>query len=112
MSNYWILFYDYVDDYLERRTPLRPDHIAGAMAAVEAGHLQLVGAYADPADGAAFVFRCEQVSTIEDFVAADPYVREGLVPSWRIRSWNVVMGTAFEPPSAAASDVRDQDDPT
>ena len=94
MNTYWILFYDYVPDYLERRTPLRPAHFEVAKAAIEAGHLQLAGAFADPADGAALIFRCERASTVEEFVAADPYVREGLVTSWRIREWTVVAGTA------------------
>jgi uncharacterized protein len=29
---------------------------------------------------------------VERFVAADPYVRHGLVSGWTIREWNVVVG--------------------
>ncbi len=28
----------------------------------------------------------------EEFAAADPYVRDGLVTSWRVRAWTVVVG--------------------
>jgi hypothetical protein len=101
VSSYWILFYDYVEDYLERRTPLRPSHFAVANEAVESGALVLAGAFAEPADGAALVFRADDVSTVEQFVARDPYVREGLVASWRIRPWTVVAGTSFASPSPA-----------
>ena len=29
---------------------------------------------------------------VEAFVEQDPYVRNGLVTSWHIREWNVVVG--------------------
>jgi uncharacterized protein YciI len=89
---WWVLLYDYVDDYLERRTPLRPAHFEVADAAVERGELVMAGAFAEPADGAILVFRCDDTAPIEAFVAADPYVANGLVTSWRIRPWTVVIG--------------------
>ena len=95
MSRYWILFYEYVDDYLERRTPLRPAHFEVATAAAAAGELVLAGAYADQPPGAALVFHADDVATVERFVASDPYVREGLVTSWRIREWTVVAGASL-----------------
>ena len=52
----------------------------------------MAGAFADPVDGAAFVFTVEDRARVEAFVAADPYVANGLVPSWRIREWTVVIG--------------------
>ncbi len=91
-----MLTYSYVEDYLERRTPLRPEHLALAQAAHERGELLIAGALfvgADgPATGAAFVFRGDTPAAAEAFVAADPYVREGLVPDWQVRSWSVVIG--------------------
>jgi hypothetical protein len=112
MSNHWILFYDYVPDYMDRRAPLRPAHIAVAQAAVDAGTLVLAGAYADPPDGAALVFRAEDVATVESFVAADPYVQEGLVTSWRIRAWTAVAGTALAPPAHDAAHAEPGDEAT
>ena len=88
---WWILFYDLVDDYLERRAPLRDDHLALARAAQETGDLVLAGALAEPPDGAVLVWRGDSPAAAEAFVAADPYVRDGLVTSWRIRPWTVVV---------------------
>jgi uncharacterized protein len=89
---YWLLLYDLAEDYLDRRTPLRPEHLALAEAAQDRGELVMAGALADPADRAVLVFRAEDASVAEAFAAADPYVREGLVVSWQVRAWTVVIG--------------------
>jgi uncharacterized protein YciI len=88
---HWLLQYDVVDDYVDRRAPLRDDHLALARAAHERGELVLAGAVGDPIDGAALVFEVEDPAVIEHFVHSDPYVREGLVTGWRIRPWHVVI---------------------
>lgn len=88
----YVLFYDYIEDVVEKRAPFRPDHLALANAYRERGELLMAGAFADPVDGAAFVFTVDDPAEIEAFVAADPYVANGLVPSWRIREWTVVIG--------------------
>ena len=100
---YWLLLYDLVDDYLERRRPLRERHLALARLSQGRGQLLMAGAFADPVDGAALVFRAGDVSVIEAFVAADPYVREGLVRSWAIRPWTVVIGAVGTEPARASS---------
>lgn len=88
---WWLLFYDYVPDVLERRGPLRPAHLALLQELRTRGVVRLAGAFADPVDGAAFVFKGSR-EEVEAFVHADPYVAGGLVTSWSIRSWNVVVG--------------------
>jgi uncharacterized protein YciI len=90
--NYWLLIYDLVDDYLERREPLRAEHLKLARAAHGRGELVMAGALADPYDSAVFVFKSDDTEVIDRFVAHDPYVRQGLVKSFRIRKWNVVIG--------------------
>jgi len=89
---YYLLLYELVDDYLERRPAFREEHLKLAQEANERGELVLAGAYADPPDGAALVFRADEDSVVRDFVAHDPYVREGLVTRWAIRQWTVVIG--------------------
>jgi uncharacterized protein YciI len=89
---FWLLFYDVVDDYIERRAPLRDDHLALAREAHERGELVIAGALAEPADGAVLVFRADDLTVIEDFVRRDPYVQNGLVARHRIRPWTVVIG--------------------
>ena len=38
------------------------------------------------------IFRGESPRVAEDFAENDPYVTNGLVTSWRVRPWNVVVG--------------------
>ena len=91
MSSF-LLLYDYVEDYVERRGPFRPAHLALAQQAHDRGELLMAGALADSPPGAVFVFSVGDRSVVEAFVEADPYVREGVVTSWRVRPWNVVVG--------------------
>ncbi len=51
----------------------------------------MAGAFADPLDGATFVFKATR-EEVETFVANDPYVQNGLVTAHRIREWAVVIG--------------------
>lgn len=88
---YLVLQYDFVDDYLERRGVFRDDHLALARAAHESGDLLLAGAFTDPADAGLLVWATDDRAVAERFVEQDPYVTNGLVLRWRIRSWNVVV---------------------
>ena len=89
---HYLLFYDAAPDYLERRPAFRSEHVALARAAHARGELVLGGALADPVDGAVLLFKCDSIAPIEAFIAADPYVRNGLVTRWRIRAWTTVVG--------------------
>jgi hypothetical protein len=86
-----VLEYALVEDYLERRAALREEHLALARAAHERGELLLAGALPDPFDRALLIWTAPR-EVVEQFVAADPYVRHGLVTGWTIRDWNVVVG--------------------
>lgn len=88
---YFALQYEVVNDYVERRKPLRAEHLALAEAERAAGRLVLAGAF-DPPSGALFVFKAESAGEVEAFARRDPYVKQGLVTSWRVRAWNVVVG--------------------
>jgi hypothetical protein len=52
----------------------------------------LGGALADPADAVVLLFRSETPQVARAFAEADPYVRNGLVTSWRVREWTTVVG--------------------
>jgi uncharacterized protein YciI len=93
---HYLLFYDYVPDYLIRRQPLRAAHLEYARPFIERGELLLGGALADPVDGAVLLFRGETPDVARAFAAADPYVQRGLVTSWRIRPWTTVVGPTAE----------------
>jgi hypothetical protein len=89
---YYLLEYVLVDDYLDRRSSLRDEHLALAREAERRGDLVLAGALAEPPDRAVLVWRTDDRSVVERFADDDPYVREGLVTSWTIRGWTVVIG--------------------
>lgn len=86
-----ILFYDYVDDVLERRAPHREAHLERLRAERDAGRLVMAGAVGDPVHGAMFVFRGVEPEQVEAFARQDPYLEAGLVAAWRVEPWNVVV---------------------
>ena len=89
---YFLLLYDVVPDYLDRRGAHRDAHLGLVREAHARGELLLAGALADPADGAVLVFRGDDATAAERFAQNDPYVRNGLVTRWRVRPWTVVVG--------------------
>ena len=93
---YFVLFYDYVPDIAERRPQFRDAHLSALSAYAERGEVVLAGAWAEPLDGAAIVFNVPSRESVEWFAESDPYVQNGLVTSWRIREWSVVLGSALE----------------
>ena len=91
---YYLLEYALIDDYLARRAAFREVHLALAREAHRRGDLILAGALAEPPDRAVLVWRADDRSVVERFIDGDPYVRNGLVTSWTIRPWTVVIGEA------------------
>ena len=89
---HFLLFYEFVPDYLQHRGQFRSEHLRLAWESQGRGELILAGAYADPVDGAALLFKGDSSAVAERFVASDPYVTAGLVKSWRIREWKTVVG--------------------
>jgi uncharacterized protein YciI len=89
---HYLLFYEVGPDYVARRAQFRSEHLTLAWRAHSRGELVLGGALADPVDGAILLFRGESAEVAERFVRADPYVRNGLVKSWRVRAWTTVVG--------------------
>jgi uncharacterized protein YciI len=95
---HYILFYEYAPDYLERRGEFRDQHMALAEASIDLGDFFLGGAFANPADGAAIVFKGSSQKVAESFAKEDPYVINGLVTSWSVREWTTVAGKDAEQP--------------
>jgi uncharacterized protein YciI len=88
--NHQILFYDYVEDILERRGPYREAHLARIAAEREAGRVVMAGPIGDPPHGAVIVFGDVERGAIDAFAGSDPYVEAGLVTAWRVEPWNVL----------------------
>jgi hypothetical protein len=85
-----LLFYDYVEDIVERRAPHRPAHLELIEKWVADGRIVAGGATGDPPTGALIVF--SETGDPEEWVDADPYVEQGLVTGWRVEPWTVVAG--------------------
>jgi uncharacterized protein YciI len=98
---HYLLFYEFVEDYLERRAAYRAEHLALAWQAHSRGELVLAGALAEPADGAILFFQGDSPRVAEAFAEADPYVHHGLVTRWRIRPWMTVVGEGANSPVRA-----------
>ena len=86
----YLLFYDYVEDIAERRTPYREDHLALIREWKADGRIVMAGAVGDPPHSGLFVFDVEDPNVIYDFTDADPYGAAGLVTSRRVEHWTVV----------------------
>jgi uncharacterized protein YciI len=90
--NYYALIYTVMDDYLERRPQYRPHHLQLAQQAHARGELLLGGALGDAPTRALLVFRADNAFVAETFAQNDPYVQNGLVQSWEVQPWIVVVG--------------------
>jgi uncharacterized protein YciI len=89
---YYVLLYDVVEDFINRRAPYRTEHLQLVNAAHQRGELIMAGAFAEPVDGAALVFKVNDPAVPQQFAQEDPYVKNGVVKNWRVRAWNVVVG--------------------
>jgi uncharacterized protein YciI len=82
----YVLFYEAADDFM----PKVPLHIEAHRALwkqyAEAGTLLMIGPFMDaPAGSAMGIFSTREAA--EAFLAADPFVKHGLVARHRIREW-------------------------
>jgi len=90
---HFILFYDYVADYMEKRGAYRRAHFAHAQAFVESKQIFLAGACTDKNDPIGVLcFAVEDRAVVEGFARTDPYVLNGLVTAWQVREWTTVVG--------------------
>ena len=86
----YVMQYEAAPDFM----PKVPLHIEAHRALwkqfSDAGTLLMIGPFTDaPAGGALGIF--SQRAAAEAFVAADPFVKHGLVARWTIREWNEVL---------------------
>ena len=91
---YSALLYTYAaaspEELTAKRAPLRAAHLLHAGAAKAAGKLVMGGAFGDVPIGGLLLFRAT-VEEAEAFAKADPYTLGGLVTSFKVRPWMVVI---------------------
>jgi hypothetical protein len=80
----FVLFYEYVDDIVDKRAPHRDAHLARINQWRDDGKLVVAGAMGKPPHGAALVFDVDDEAEVERFADEDPYVLAELVTSRRI----------------------------
>jgi hypothetical protein len=99
---HFILIYEYVPDFRDKRGPLRAAHLAHAKAAVARGAMELGGALMEEPTGL-LLFKAETANVAEEFARVDPYVTGAdgappIVTHWRVREWMTVVGAAAAQP--------------
>ena len=95
---HFLLFYEFVPNYLELRPQYRAEHLQMAWESQKHGDLVLAGALADPVDGAVLLFAGGSDVQARKFAEADPYVKAGLVKRWYVRPWTTVVGDSAATP--------------
>ncbi len=95
---HYLLFYEAGDDYVARRAPFRNEHLEKAWQAVARGELVLGGALSHPTDGAVLLFQGGSPEVAEKFARNDPYVTNGAVKRWYVRTWTTVVGEGASAP--------------
>jgi len=96
-KKHFILFYDYVPNMGERRTPIRPAHFEYAKQWVAQGKLQFGGAFTADLSGAIITFECDSIQEVEEFYKNDPYYKSGLITDVKIKEWSIVVGSLLGP---------------
>jgi len=91
---HYVLLYEVVENFVERRAPHREAHLKLVRTATDRGELILAGALGDPPTRALLVFRGVDRAAVVAFAGADPYVLSGLVLRWEAQPWAVVAGGA------------------
>ena len=95
---HYLLIYEVVPDYVERRGQFRDEHLRRAWAASDRGEIVLAGALGNPVDGAALLFKADSPEVAREFARQDPYVVNGLVTKWQVREWTTVAGSTAAKP--------------
>lgn len=88
-----IVTYTFVEDYLTKRTPFRKAHFEYLKTFVERGELILGGATANPADKGIIVYDKLSAVEVKEIILSDPYYIHGIVVSYTIQEWTVVLGS-------------------
>ena len=87
MISRYVLQYKYTPDVLEKRDPYRADHLELIKEMAAEGHIMQAGAFADPVDGALFIFTSRDAA--EQFKELDPYGPHVVADS-TVREWTTV----------------------
>lgn len=86
----YVVLYSSAPDVATRAPGHFPAHKARLDAYHARGDLIMVGTFGDPQEqGSMAIFRTRE--SAEEFVAGDPFVRNGVVSAWEVRDWNEIL---------------------
>lgn len=93
----YAVLYEYVEGILEKRAPHRPQHLALCQSLQDEGLLLLGGALGNPPTDGLLVLCARSAEEVkEKLIMQDPYYKSGLVTSYKILPWTVVIGSLAE----------------
>jgi uncharacterized protein len=81
----YVTYYGPATDMNKARA-LFAEHRAKWDAYRKAGTLLMIGPFANPEEGAMGVFTTREAA--QSFIDEDPFVKQGVVSSWKISEWN------------------------
>ena len=84
-----VLFYELAADAMALAQEHFPAHRKRIEQFHERGVMLLVGTFSDAPVGAMAVFTTREAA--EDFMAADPFLQNGVVGAHRIREWDEIL---------------------
>ncbi len=85
----YVMFYESAPDVASRAGPHFAAHVERLNEFHDRGVLLMVGTFGDPQnEGSMAVFTTREA--VEEFVAGDPFVRNGVVANWYVREWNEI----------------------
>ena len=86
----YVMLYESAEDVAAKAPPHFEAHSERIRAFHERGDLIMVGTFEDPQrDGSMAIFRSREAA--EEFIAGDPFVRNGVVRGYEVRGWNEVL---------------------
>jgi uncharacterized protein len=86
----YVMLYESADDVATKAPPHFPAHLERIREFERRGDLEMVGTFEDPqTQGSMGIFRSRGAA--EEFIAGDPFVQNGVVRGYEVRSWNEIL---------------------
>lgn len=91
---YFLVKYKFVPNFIERRKAVREDHLLYIRGAFDSGEVIAGGAYGELENltEGLIIFKLDCRERANQFVRNDPFYVSGLITSYEIHKWHVVVG--------------------